>query len=126
MSAPSSTPSSPGRAASDVAATKRQLNLVLALGIADLILFLILVWVAFIDRSDAGVSVIGPIHGICFVALLALTANGAVQGRWGWWFPVITLVTTGPPGSIIGDLILRKQLAEREAAEARQPAPPGR
>jgi hypothetical protein len=98
------------------ASTKRLLNFVLAIGIADLVLFLILIWVAFIDRSDAAISVIGPIHGIGFVALLGLTAYGAVEGRWGWWFPGITLITTGPPGSIVGDLILRRQLAERAAA----------
>jgi hypothetical protein len=107
-SAPSTTPS--------VASTKRLLNIVLAIGIADLVLFLILIWVAFIDRSDSMVSLIGPIHGVGFVALLGLTAYGAVEGRWGWWFPGITLITTGPPGSIVGDLILRKRLAEHEAA----------
>jgi len=107
MSAPSSSP------AADVAGTKRLLNLVLAIGIADLVLFLILVWVAFIDRSESAISIVGPIHGIGFVALLGITAYGAVERRWGWWFPAITLVTTGPPGSIVGDLILRRQLAER-------------
>lgn len=109
-------PASPASSAPSVASTKRLLNVVLAVGIADLILFLILIWVAFIDRNDAAVSAIGPIHGVGFVLLLGLTAKGAVDGRWGWWFPAITLVTTGPPGSIVGDLILRKQLAEREAA----------
>ena len=106
-------PASP-TTAPDVAGTKKLLNIVLAVGIADLILFLVLIYVAFIDRSDSAVSAIGPIHGIGFVALLGLTAKGAVDGRWGWWFPGITLITTGPPGSIIGDLILRKQLAEHE------------
>jgi hypothetical protein len=98
----------------DVASTKKLLNVVLAVGIADLLLFLVLIYVAFIDRSDSAVSAIGPIHGIGFVILLGLTAKGAVDGRWGWWFPAITLITTGPPGSIVGDLILRKQLAEQE------------
>ncbi|MBB4664936.1 DUF3817 domain-containing protein [Conexibacter arvalis] len=110
-------PASPTSTAPSVESTKKLLNVVLVVGIADLILFLVLIWVAFIDRSDSAVSAIGPIHGIGFVVLLGLTAKGAVDGRWGWWFPGITLITTGPPGSIIGDLILRKQLAEREAAD---------
>jgi len=109
-------PSTPASTAPSVASTKQLLNVVLAVGIADLILFVVLIWVAFIDRSDSAVSVIGPIHGVGFVLLLALTAKGAVDGRWGWWFPGVTLITTGPPGSIVGDLVLRKQLAEREAA----------
>lgn len=108
MSSPSTSP-----ATADVAGTKRLLNIVLGIGIVDLVLFLILIWVAFIDRSESAISVVGPIHGIGFVALLGITAYGAVERRWGWWFPAITLVTTGPPGSIIGDLILRRQLAER-------------
>lgn len=108
-----------------VASTKRLLNIVLAIGVADLVLFLILIWVAFVDRSDSMVSLIGPIHGVGFVALVGLTAYGAVEGRWGWWFPGITLITTGPPGSIIGDLILRKQLAEHEAAGTTPGTPRG-
>lgn len=111
-------PASPTSSAPSLESTKKLLNVVLVVGIADLLLFLVLIYVAFIDRSDAAVSAIGPIHGIGFVLLLGLTAKGAVDGRWGWWFPGITLITTGPPGSIIGDLILRKQIAEREAAGA--------
>jgi integral membrane protein len=107
---------SPSTTAPDVASTKRLLNIVLAIGIADLALFLVLMYVAFIDRNDSLVSAIGPIHGVGFIALLGLTAKGAVDGRWGWWFPGITLITTGPPGSIIGDIILRRQLDERTRA----------
>lgn len=111
-------PASPPSAAPSVESTKKLLNVVLAVGIADLLLFLVLIWVAFIDRNEDLISVIGPLHGFGFVALLALTAKGAVDGRWGWWFPGITLITTGPPGSIIGDLVLRRQLAERDTADA--------
>lgn len=118
-------PASTAAPAPSAESTKRLLNIVLAVGIVDGILFLILIWVAFIDRSDSAVSLVGPIHGIGFVILVGLTAKGAVDGRWGWWFPAITLVTTGPPGSIVGDLILRRQLPEREAAGAGS-APPAR
>jgi integral membrane protein len=109
-------PVSPSAATPDLAGTKKLLNIVLAIGVADLLLFLVLMYVAFVDRSDSAVSIIGPIHGIGFVALVGLTAKGAVEGRWGWWFPGITLITTGPPGSIIGDLILRKQLRDHPDA----------
>lgn len=86
-------------------------NRVLAVGIADALLLVVLAYVAFVDRSDAAVSVIGPIHGLGFLALLAMTAHGALRGLWGWWFPAAVLVTGGPLGSIVGDVALRRRLA---------------
>jgi integral membrane protein len=91
---------------------KKLLNLILAVGVADFLLLLVLVYFAFIDRSDNAVHVLGPIHGIGFLALLALTANGAFHRLWGWWFPAIVLVTGGPIGSFIGDAVLRRQVAK--------------
>jgi integral membrane protein len=88
---------------------RRHLNLVLAIGIADALLLLVLLYFAFVDRSDQAVSILGPIHGIGFVILLALTVRGAANGLWGWWFPLIVLVTGGPLGTIVGDAILRRQ-----------------
>jgi hypothetical protein len=89
---------------------KKLLNTVLAVGIADALLLVVLVYFAFIDRSDNAVHVLGPIHGLGFLALVALTANGALQKLWGWWFPALVVVTGGPIGSIVGDLVLRKRL----------------
>ncbi|MCW3003354.1 MAG: hypothetical protein JWQ20_2652 [Conexibacter sp.] len=96
--------------AADPAAQKTLLNRVLAVGIADALLLVVLVYFAFIDRSDSAVHVLGPLHGLGFLALLGLTANGALQAFWGWWFPAIVLVTGGPVGSIVGDVILRRRL----------------
>jgi integral membrane protein len=90
--------------------TLKALNRVLAVALADGLLFLVLLYVAFVDRSDSAVSIIGPIHGLGFLLLLFLTAKGAGEERWGWWFPAVTLVTGGPPGSLIGDLKLRRDL----------------
>jgi len=89
---------------------KKLLNTVLAVGIADALLLVVLVYFAFIDRSDNAVHVLGPIHGLGFLVLLALTANGALQRLWGWWFPALVLVTGGPVGSIAGDVILRRRI----------------
>jgi hypothetical protein len=89
---------------------KKLLNTVLAVGLADALLLVVLVYFAWIDRSDNAVHVLGPIHGLGFLALLALTANGALQKLWGWWFPAIVVVTGGPIGSIAGDIILRRRL----------------
>jgi len=92
--------------------TRRRLNIVLAVGLADALLLAVLVYVAFIDRNEGAVSVVGLLHGLGFIALLGLTAQGAGEGRWGWWFPAVVLVTGGPPGSIVGDVILRRRLAQ--------------
>src|SRR5689334_2496714 len=90
---------------------KKLLNTVLAVGIADALLLVVLVYFAFIDRSDAAVHVLGPLHGLGFLALLGLTANGALQKLWGWWFPGLVLVTGGPIGSFVGEIVLRKRVA---------------
>jgi hypothetical protein len=67
---------------------------------------------AFVDRSDAAVSVLGPVHGLGYLALLYLTVAGAGAKRWGWWFPAIVLVSGGPVGSIVGDVVLRRRLPD--------------
>ena len=96
------------------ASQRRALNLVLAVGITDALLLVVLLYVAFVDRSDAAVSVLGPIHGIGYLILLWLTVTGASGTRWGWWFPALVLVTGGPVGSIVGDTILRRRLPPGE------------
>jgi Domain of unknown function (DUF3817) len=96
------------------ASQRRALNLVLAVGLADALLLVVLLYVAFVDRSDAAVSVLGPIHGIGYLILLWLTVTGASGKRWGWWFPGIVLVTGGPVGSIVGDGILRRRLPSHD------------
>ena len=58
---------------------RRLLDLVLVVGALDFLLLLVLLYVAWIDRSDAAVSVLGPIHGVGFLALLFLTFRGAVE-----------------------------------------------
>jgi hypothetical protein len=94
---------------------RRLLNIVLAVGLADALLLLVLLYVAFVDRSDAAVHVLGPVHGIGFVALLSLTAHGAIRRLWGWWFPLVVLVTGGPVGTVVGDLMLRRRPREAPA-----------
>ena len=89
--------------------TRRLLDIVLAVAITDGLLLIPLVWAALTDREGV-VDVLGPVHGIGFVLLVALTAKGATEGRWGWWFPAVTVVTAGPPGSIYGDLRIRRGL----------------
>ena len=94
----------------DPAGQRRALNRVLAVGIADGLLLLVLLYVAFVDRSEQAISILGPIHGVGFLILLFMTAQGAGERRWGWWFPALVFVTGGPLGSIVGDFVLRKRL----------------
>ena len=103
-------------ASQDSASSRRLLNIVLVVGIFDFLLLLVLLYVAFVNRNEEAISILGPIHGAGFLALLGLTGKGAADGRWGWWFPLIVLVTGGPIGSLIGDLRLRRRLGTHAAA----------
>jgi len=89
---------------------RRLLDIALVVGVIDALLLGVLVYVAFVDRSDSAISVVGPIHGLGFLALLGLTAHGARSAHWGWWYPAAVLVTGGPLGTIVGDVILRRRL----------------
>jgi len=96
----------------DLGATRRLLNIILVVGILDALLLVVLLYFAFVNRDEEMISLLGPIHGVGFVALLGLTAKGTMDGRWGWWFPIAVLVTGGPLGSILGELRVRRQLRE--------------
>ena len=88
---------------------RRQLNIVLVVAILDALLLVPLVY-GFITDSEVHKEILGPIHGIGFLLLVFLTGRGAVEKLWGWWFPAVVVVTGGPPGSIIGDLLVRARL----------------
>lgn len=93
------------------AKTIKQLNLIRWIAIVDFLLLIpLLMNVVGIIDSDAMISVIGPIHGVGFLALLFLCARGAGEERWGWWFPAIVLVTAGPPGSLYGEHRIRREI----------------
>jgi integral membrane protein len=100
------------RPSPSAASQRRALNVVLTVGLADALLLVVLMYVAFVDRSDTAVSILGPVHGIGFLILLYLTVTGASAKRWGWWFPGIVLITGGPLGSIVGDIVLRRRLPD--------------
>jgi hypothetical protein len=89
--------------------TRRALDRVRVVAVADALLLVPLVWAALTHREGV-VDVLGPIHGFGFLLLMFLTVQGAGAGRWGWWFPIVTLVTAGPPGSLLGEMHIRRQL----------------
>lgn len=88
---------------------RRLLNISLAVGIADALLLVALLYVAIVDRNEDAISILGPIHGLGFLALLYLTGTGARDGHWGWWYPGLVLVTGGPLGTLVGDVRLRRE-----------------
>ena len=92
----------------------RRLNVILVLAIVDAVLLVPLLLHRFADL-DIPVFPIGMTHGLLFIALVLLCAKGACEGLWGWWFPAVTVVTGGPPGSIIGDLVIRRRMAATSA-----------
>lgn len=89
---------------------RSQLDRIRIVAIVDALLLAPLVWAALTHREGV-VDVLGPLHGVGFLILLALCGRGALEGLWGWWFPILVVVTLGPPGSLIGDLRIRRELA---------------
>lgn len=93
----------------DPRATLRLLNVIRIVAVLDFLLLIPLI-VAAVTHAEDTVSILGPIHGTGFLILLGLCAKGAIEERWGWWYPAIVVVTLGPPGSLYGDLRIRRQL----------------
>ena len=94
---------------------RRLLEVVRVVAVADALLLVVLLFCALTDRESA-VSVLGPIHGVGFLVLLYLCVRGAGERLWGWWFPAVVLVTAGPPGSLIGEIKVRRDLAQSAGA----------
>jgi hypothetical protein len=99
-------------APSEAGTTLRQLRLIRWVAIADFVLLVPLV-IAALDHAEGVVDVLGPVHGVGFLGLLFLCLRGVAQGRWGWWFPALVVVTLGPPGSLIGERRIRRALDTR-------------
>jgi hypothetical protein len=93
---------------------RRALDRVRAVAVVDALLLVPLVWAALTHREGV-VDVLGPIHGFGFLLLMFLAVQGAGAGRWGWWVPVVTLVTAGPPGSLLGEMRIRRRMRESGA-----------
>ena len=89
----------------------RFLNWIALVAVVDVVLLIPLVWASrwVADNHDL-VSVLGPIHGFLFMALVGMVAWGSLRKWWGWWFPAIVVITLGPIGSLLGDWIVRRNL----------------
>ena len=93
----------------DVARIRKRLLVVRIVAIVDACLLVPLVYGLAAD-ADVHKEILGPIHGIGFLLLVYLVGTGAVERMWGWWFPAIVVATAGPPGSLVGDLVVSRRL----------------
>lgn len=100
----------------DVARARRLLRWVAIAAALDFLLLVPLV-IASLSHAEGVVQVLGPVHGIGFLIQLFLTVRGAGERMWGWWFPAIVVVTAGPPGALIGHIVVSRQL-DRATARA--------
>jgi hypothetical protein len=91
--------------------TIRLLNWIRIVAIVDFLFLIPLVYASLSDNEDL-VGILGPIHGIGFLILMFLCVKGVGEGRWGWWFPAIVIVTLGPPGSLYGEHRIRREMTD--------------
>lgn len=88
----------------------RRLRLVRIIALTDLVLLAALITSSFTGQR-AFVQVLGPLHGVNFLILVVAAATAALDGMWGWWFPAAILLTAGPPGALVGEWMIKRQLA---------------
>ncbi len=86
----------------------QRLRLLRLLALVDAVLLVALVASAFAGAKNV-VHLLGPLHGVNFLILLATAGTAALDGLWGWWFPALILVTAGPIGTLIGDRIITRR-----------------
>ena len=86
----------------------RWLMIVRWIALADLVLLVVLLVASFANNEEL-VQIFGLTHGIVFLALIAIVGIGAVQKLWSWWFLVATLITTGPPGALVGEVLIARK-----------------
>src|SRR3954466_6073869 len=95
----------------DVDRARRMLRWVAIAATIDFLLLVPLV-IASLSNAENVIHVLGPIHGIGFLIQLCVTVRGVAERLWGWWFPVIVLVTGGPPGALIGRIVVTRKAQE--------------
>lgn len=93
------------------------LRVVRWLALADVVLLVLLLTASYTD-TDAVIPVLGMTHGINFVVLILAAAAGVVARlwTWAWWFPLLVLVTLGPPGALLGEWLIARRLRRDAAA----------
>ena len=86
----------------------RWLVIVRLVAVADAVLLVVLLAASFADNEEL-VSIFGLTHGLVFILLIAVIGLGALRRMWSWWFLVATIVTTGPPGALVGEVLVARR-----------------
>ncbi len=86
----------------------RWLIIVRWIALVDLVLLIVLLVASFANNEEM-VQIFGLTHGIVFLVLIAIVGIGAVQKLWSWWFLIGTLITTGPPGALVGEILIARK-----------------
>jgi hypothetical protein len=76
--------------------------------LVDLVLLIVLLVASFTD-NERMVSIFGLAHGMVFLVLIGVVGMGAIQKLWSWWFLIGTLITTGPPGAFVGEILIARR-----------------
>ena len=66
------------------------------------------------------IPVLGWMHGINFIVLIVAAAVGVAARlwTWAWWFPLLVLVTLGPPGALFGEWLIARRLRRENVSTA--------
>ena len=86
----------------------RWLIIVRWISVIDLVLLIVLLIASF-NNDEELVRIFGLTHGIVFIALIAIVGIGSAQKLWSWWFLAATLITTGPPGAFVGEVLISRK-----------------
>lgn len=92
---------------------RQRLRVVQIVALIDLVLLATLITAA-VTRQQNIVHILGPIHGINYLLLVVIVSTAALDGLWGWWFPLLVLFTAGPPGAFIGEWLLRRRISLKQ------------
>ncbi len=96
---------------------RRRLGVVRWVALMDLVLLVVLVTSSLTGNRQL-VSILGPLHGGNYLLLLVIVGTAAADGFWSWWYPLGVLVTGGPIGAFIGELLVGRGLTARDRAGA--------
>jgi hypothetical protein len=97
-----------------VASVRRLLRWVAVVAIFDFVLLVPLA-VGALSGHHQLARTLGPVHGVGFLVEIYLAVRGARSRFWGWWFPLIVLVTGGPLGALIGHRVVTARLRRTDS-----------
>lgn len=62
--------------------------------------YLLLLYFWLVAGSDAGTAIVGSLHGMIWMAFVAMVVMISPAMRWSWWYTVFAIVL-GPVGALM-------------------------